>query len=187
MKIIGIVWMGVLLVCFSFFSTALADDVVSAPGVQVKSDGTVVAPGVKVSPDGDVSAPSVNVDADGSAVAVKSGKGKGGNNHVINGNAKTLDLECNGENVVVNGNNNTVTCQGKSAQVSVNGSGNTINFEGTCNKLILKGAKNRARMARIGFVSAIGSDNQITWATALKGNKPKIVSTGQNNVIKKEK
>jgi hypothetical protein len=176
-----------LLVCFSFFSTALADDSVNAPGVQIKSDGSVVAPGVKVTPDGNVSAPGVEVNPASQDAASKPTKGSGGKNLVIKNDSQTRDLACNGEIVVVNGNDNTINCHGKSAELSINGTGNTVNFKGTCEKLILTGTKNKAQMERVGSINAIGNDNRITWASASKGEKPSIVSTGQNNVIKKIK
>lgn len=180
-------WIGMLLVCFSFFSTALADDSVKAPGVQIKADGSVIAPGVKVTPDGNVSAPGVEVNTASQDAASKPTKGSGGKSHVIINDSQTLDLACKGEIIVVNGNGNTINCHGKSAELSVNGTGNTVNFKGTCEKLILTGAKNKAQMERVGSIHASGSDNRITWASASKGEKPSIVSTGQNNVIKKIK
>jgi hypothetical protein len=180
-------WIGMLLVCFTFYSTALADDSVNAPGVQIKADGTVVAPGVKVTPDGDVSAPGVEVDSSGDSAATRSMISPGGKNHFINNDSETLDLDCNGEIIAVNGDNNTISCHGDSAKMNVNGDGNTIHFEGTCENLVMNGSENTAKMGKIGSITARGNDNRITWVLASRGKKPSIVSTGKNNVIEKSK
>jgi hypothetical protein len=178
-------WIGMFLVCFAFYSIALADDSVKVPGVQIGADGSVVAPGVKVTPDGSVSAPGVEVDSSGSSAASQSAKGSGGENHFINDDSQTLNLECNGKIVTVNGDNNTINCHGKSAELNVNGDGNTIHFKGTCGKLFMNGSENTAKIERIGSITARGDDNRITWVSASKGQKPSILSTGKNNVIDK--
>ncbi len=179
-------WIGMLLICFTFYSTALAGDSVNAPGVQVKSDGSVVvAPGVKVTPDGGVSTPGVEVDSSGQSAASQSKKSPGGKNHFINNDSETIDLECNGEIVAVNGDNNTINCHGNSTALNVNGDGNTIHFDGTCEKLVMNGSENTAKMEQIGSITARGDDNRITWVLASRGKKPSIVSTGKNNVIEK--
>jgi hypothetical protein len=179
-------WIGMLLVCFTFYSTALAGDSVNAPGVQVKSDGSVVVgPGVKVTPDGGVSTPGVEVDSSGHTAASRSNKSPGGKNHFIDNDSETLDLECNGEIVAVNGDNNTINCHGDSIALNVNGNGNTIHFDGTCERLVMNGSENTAKMEQIGSITARGNDNRITWVLASRGKKPSIVSTGKNNVIEK--
>jgi hypothetical protein len=173
-----------VLVGFTIYSIALADNEVNVPGVQIKADGTVVAPGVKVTPDG-VTAPGVEVDSGGNSAASRSTKGPGGKNHFIDKDSQTVDLECNGEIIAVNGNNNTINCHGESAELNVNGNGNTIHFEGTCEKLFMNGSENAAEIERIGSITARGNDNRITWVSASKGQKPSIFSTGKNNVIDK--
>jgi hypothetical protein len=180
-------WIGVLLVCFTFYSVALADDSFNAPGVQIKADGSVVAPGVKVTSDGSVSAPGVKVGSSGQGAASQSTNNPGGKNHFINKDSQTLDLKCDGEVIAVNGDNNTINCHGQSAALNVNGNGNTIHFEGTCESLIMNGSKNTAEMERIASITARGNDNRITWVIASGGQKPSVVSTGKNNLIKKAK
>lgn len=179
-------WIGMLLVCFILYSTALAGDSVNAPGVQIKADGSVVvAPGVKMTPGGGVSAPGVEVDSSGQSAASRSTKSPGGKNHFIDNDSETLDLECNGEIIAVNGDNNTITCHGNSIALNVNGDGNTIHFDGTCEKLVMNGSENTAKMEQVGSITARGDDNRITWVLASRGKKPSIVSTGENNVIEK--
>lgn len=178
-------WIGILLVCFTFSSTALADDSFNVPGVQIKADGSVVTPGVKVTPDGSVSAPGVEVDSGGRSATTRSTIGPDGQNHFINDDSQTLDLECDGEIIAVNGNNNIINCHGESAQLNVHGNGNTIHFMGTCEKLIMSGSKNTAEIQRISSITARGNDNRITWVSASRGQEPSIVSTGKNNVINK--
>lgn len=187
MRILRVGWIGMLLIGFSFFSTALADDSVTAPGVRIDADGSVVAPGVQVDSNVSVSAPGVKINVGGKEPSASVKEGRRGKIHVVSSSDQTIDLVCNGENVVVSGSDNTITCHGKSAKVSVNGSGNTIRFKGTCNTLILTGADNQADMERIGAIKAVGSGNRVTWVFASRGEKPKIVSTGQDNVIKQIK
>jgi hypothetical protein len=178
-------WIGMLLICFTFYSIALADDSVNTPGVQINADGSVGTPGVKVTPDGSVSAAGVEVDSSGHSSASPSTKGPGGKNHFINNDSETLDLECNGEIIAVNGDNNTINCHGDSIELNVNGDGNTIHFEGNCEKLVMNGSENTAKMEHVGSITARGDDNRITWLFASGGQKPSIVSTGKNNVIEK--
>ena len=182
MRIIYVGWIGMLLICFSFFSTALAGDSVKAPGVQIKANGSVVAPGVKVGPNGNVSAPGVKINSSNRSAAVK---GPGGG-YAIENNSQTLNLTCNGEAIAVNGNDNTINCQGKSPSLNVNGKGNTIHFKGTCDQLNMNGSDNRADMERIGSITVQGSGNRITWVAASSGPKPRIVSQGKNMIKKAE-
>ena len=167
MRTVRLGWMGILLVCLSLCSTVSANDLVSTSGVHVKTDGSVAAAGVNVDSAGNVSASAEK-------------------EYVVNDNDKTLDLSCNGENVVINGSDNTINCKGKSTELSINGSGNTVRFKGTCDTLIIIGADNRARVESVGSISALGSGNRVTWTVASRGKKPDVVSTGQNNVIKKK-
>ena len=168
MRILYVGWIGMLLLCFSFFSIALAGDSVKAPGVQIKANGSVVAPGVEVN-------------SGGHSTVVKGPDGS----YVIDNSSQTLDIECNGESITVNGGDNTINCHGKSSMLNVNGGGNTIHFKGTCDQLNMDGSENTAEMDRIGSITANGGGNQITWMSGTSGPKPTITSAGGDNVIKK--
>ena len=187
MRTVCLVWMGILLVCLSLCSTVSASDSVNAAGVHVKTDGAVAASGVNVDANGNVSGAKVTASAGHRKTAGLLATGSAEKEYVVNDDAKTLNVSCNGENVIINGSDNTVTCEGKSTELSINGSGNTVRFKGTCETLIIIGADNHAKVERVGAISALGSGNRVSWAAAFRGAKPDIVSTGQNNVISKTK
>ena len=111
---------------------------------------------------------------------------EGGEDQIITSNSQTLDLECSGESIKLIGNSNRITIRGKSAQLIVDGNSNIIHFEGACEELIITGNSNTAQMELIGSIKAKGNSNQITWVAASNGQRPSIVSDGNDNLIQKE-
>lgn len=170
MKTILFSLMGLVTILTFVLPVCIAGDIVNVPGVKVGSDGSVKAPGVNLGSDGNVTV------SNGKTNLSKS-------NCIVNSDSQTINLSCNGKKVVVNGDGNTIKCDGNSPILSVNGDGNAIEFTGKCAKLILNGEKNKVKLALIKSISANGDDNQVTWASAISGDKPSVVSSGENNVI----
>jgi hypothetical protein len=71
----------------------------------------------------------------------------------------------NGQKLTVASDNSTVTVRGQTPAVVITGNGNTVNIE----------AVDRIEIA--------GSNNTVTWASAVNRDLPKIVNQGQNNNI----
>ena len=131
MRIIYVGWIGMLLVCFSFFSTALAGDSVKAPGVQVNADGSVVGVeggGYSINKDSQ----TLNLKCNGEPIAVQ------GNNNTINCQGKSTGIAITGkgntihfkgtcDNLVINGAENRAEMD-RIDIINANGDGNQITW-----------------------------------------------------------
>lgn len=75
----------------------------------------------------------------------------------------------------------TMACKG--GAVSVSGSNNTLTLTGSCTQISVNGSDNRVTAATVGRIVLVGSGNRVTWAKAIRGNKPPSTVTGSDNRV----
>jgi Protein of unknown function (DUF3060) len=84
----------------------------------------------------------------------------------------------------VNGVEQTTTINCKGGPASVSGVDNKVTFIGDCNSLFVDGTDNEVRinLSASANVTVKGVDNRIYW-TAPKGTKPRVKTSGVDNVV----
>ncbi len=75
-------------------------------------------------------------------------------------------IDCNGLNVAIKGMSNRYTLRGECPRVDV---------QGTTNKVLVETA---------GRIHVDGVGNEVVWAKALSGERPRIVNSGLNNTVR---
>lgn len=90
-----------------------------------------------------------------------------GNDIVVLGDNKRLELNCKGENLIVLGDGNRITVTGDCAPLLVSGSGNMIELE------------------KVRYIETRGTGNAILWDRTKqdKGAAPKVSNPGGDNVV----
>jgi Protein of unknown function (DUF3060) len=84
--------------------------------------------------------------------------------HRVTSSGEQRTIECGGQTVSVSGSKNDLTLRGDCPRVDVAGVGNTVAIEGA------------------GAIEVTGTGNRVTWQRALKGEAPRVSTTGLNSV-----
>lgn len=74
---------------------------------------------------------------------------------------------------------------GECKRVTVSGKKNVVTIQ-TATKLVVSGTGNLVQVDDVGTIAVSGRANQITWAKATTGDKPKITK-GKGNVVDQKK
>lgn len=105
---------------------------ITAPGVEIKSDGSVSAPGVEIKPDGSVSAPGVEIQPLNKTESVNP---KG--DVVITENNSDQTFTLSSQSFVLSGSNNDIIINGSVTSITVTGNNNDIQYEKTAKNRVL--------------------------------------------------
>lgn len=84
-------------------------------------------------------------------------------------------------NLLGPGQQRAVDCGGNTVQIT--GNDGNINLQGTCREVVLVGNDNLIQIETVGAISVTGNDNQITWASGMKGTPPQVSQSGNDNVV----
>jgi hypothetical protein len=85
--------------------------------------------------------------------------------------------------IVINDNRvrDTFDCTG--GDVVLNGSQAELTLVGECESLVVNGDNNRVAVEAVGSIHALGSNNEVTWASGLGSKPPRVTNLGRGNSV----
>ena len=75
------------------------------------------------------------------------------------------------------------TFNAEGQDVTVNGSGNKVTIKGTCHALTISGDSNIVNVADVASIALSGTGNEVSWSSAVGGEKPQVTDLGKNNQV----
>ena len=90
------------------------------------------------------------------------------------------------EVLVVKDSENAQTFNADGQDVTVNGSHNKVTIKGTCHALTVSGSSNTVSVAAVASIALSGAGNEVSWISAVGGEKPQITDVGKGNQVSHE-
>lgn len=108
---------------------------------------------------------SAAVSSGGDTAAVQSGRKASGRSIEVNGDHRTVRVDCGGSDAQIGGNHNEVTLTGECRNVEVSGNHNTVHVDVAA------------------AISAVGNRNSVTWSRGAGVASPRVSNVGTGNTV----
>jgi hypothetical protein len=84
--------------------------------------------------------------------------------------------------LTISGERRTVACDGDTLRIT--GQKNTVTVTGECRKVDVSGSSNTVAIEAVAAIEVTGTNNRVTWQRSLRGDAPRVSTTGLNTVTR---